>query len=209
MRLKSLRKKFVREVIEKVLEKKFPVVSLSLTSINKLTHLIAILLSARQRDSTVNKSTKALFETCSTTSCFLNLGFEKLNRFLSPIGLNKTKTGYILSLCKLLEQKYNGEVPKTLKSLVSLPGVGPKTALVYLGQMEQKNTFPVDTHVQRLCTKWNLTKKNAKECAPLFTRKNLSKLHLQLLNYGRKICKGKDFSSCLCEICKLKPTYGL
>ena len=139
---------------------------------------------------------------------------------LSEIGSKETKapkkSKAILSLSKVLVEKYKGRVPKDMQSLEELPGVGHKTASVVISQGFGLPAFPVDTHIHRLAQRWGLSKgRNVKETEKdlkkIFPRHLWNKLHLQIIFYGREYCTARGCDGRSCEICnkcypnRLKP----
>ncbi len=107
---------------------------------------------------------------------------------------------------KFLIDKHAGKVPKTFEELEKLPGVGHKTASVVMSQGYGHPAFPVDTHIHRLAQRWGLTNgKNViqteKDLKRLFPEKTWSKLHLQIIYYGREFCKARECYGLTCKIC--------
>ena len=109
-------------------------------------------------------------------------------------------------MSKQLLEEHNGYVPKTFKELENLPGVGHKTASVIMSQGFGIPAFAVDTHIHRLAQRWGLTNgKNViqteKDLKDLFPKKTWSKLHLQIIYYGREFCKARECFGLTCKIC--------
>ena len=107
----------------------------------------------------------------------------------------------------ILVEKYDGKVPKDIKALETLPGVGHKTASVVMSQGFGEPAFPVDTHIHRLAQRWGLTSgKNVKQTEDdlkwLFPKSAWNKLHLQIIFYGRQYCSARGCDGRVCEICK-------
>ena len=115
------------------------------------------------------------------------------------------KSKGIYGLSKMIIEKHNGNVPNNFKDLESFPGVGHKTASVVMSQAFGFPAFPVDTHIHRLMFRWGLTNgKNVetteKDAKRLFPKDRWSKLHLQIIFYGREYCPAKNFNPNDCPI---------
>ena len=119
--------------------------------------LIAVLLSAQCTDERVNQVTPLLFKLANTSFKMTNVPVEKIYNIIRPCGLAPQKSKAIHTLSSILVEKYNGEVPKDIKALETLPGVGHKTASVVMSQGFGEPAFPVDTHIHRLAQRWGLT----------------------------------------------------
>lgn len=155
--------------------------------------LIAVMLSAQATDVSVNKVTDKLFLAASTPLQMLNLGEEKLKGYIKSIGLFNTKAANIIKTVQKLMTDFNGEVPKTLAELESLPGVGRKTANVILNTAFGKETIAVDTHIFRVANRIGL----AQGKTPLEIELKLLKIipaqfrkdaHHWLILHGRYVC---------------------
>lgn len=172
---------------------------------NSFTCLIAVILSARTTDKQVNKATEILFQKISTPEDILKLGLSQLTAYIQTIGLYTTKAKHIMETCTILIERYNSQIPTTREELETLPGVGRKTANVVLNEIFKQPTFPVDTHVFRVCNRLGIT--SAKN--PLQTEEQLQRivpaiyrLHAahNLVLHGRYVCKARKP---LCEQCPL------
>ncbi|WP_370545310.1 endonuclease III [Chlamydia sp. 17-3921] len=168
--------------------------------------LIAILLSGNSTDKAVNTVIPLLFKTAPNALSMASLPIETLYKLIAPCGLGQRKSLYIQKLAKILIQKYNGEPPAEMSLLTQLPGVGRKTASVFLGIIYNKPTFPVDTHILRLAQRWEITKKKSpsaaeKDLTLFFENNNTPKLHLQLIHYARKFCPALHHKITNCPIC--------
>lgn len=187
------------------LHQKYPNPKPSLNFTGVFDFLVAVMLSAQCTDVRVNKTTPLLFPKYDSPEKMLILGETKLREIIKPCGFFNTKAANIIKLSELLVAKYNGEVPDNMEELVSLPGVGRKTASVVLSQFFNKYAFPVDTHVFRVANRLGITKsKNPVETERQICKKVDKKywhdLHLQLIFHGREICKARKP---LCQICPL------
>ena len=114
-----------------------------LNSVNEFTFLVAVVLSAQTTDKAVNLATAELFKLADTPQKMLVLGQEKLISFIKPVGLYKNKSANILALCKKLISDFDSKVPQSREELMSLPGVGRKTANVVLNVLFKKPVMPV------------------------------------------------------------------
>jgi len=120
--------------------------------------------------------------------------------------LGPKKSKAIKRLSKILVTEYDSKVPEDIQKLEKLPGVGHKTASVVISQGFGIPAFPVDTHIHRLAQRWGLTSgKNVvqteKDLKRIFPKKIWSKLHLQIIFYGREYCKARDCYGLSCKIC--------
>ena len=188
------------------LNKFYPKTLIPLKHKNIFTLLISVLLSAQCTDKNVNNVTKDIYPQYYKPEHFVKLGRKKIERLIKSIGLfrNKAKSVYFLS--KQLIDKHGGKVPKNFQDLENLHGVGHKTASVIMSQKFGIPAFPVDTHIHRLAQRWGLTNgKNViqteKDLKRLFPKKSWSKLHLQIIYYGREYCKARECYGVTCKIC--------
>lgn len=168
--------------------------------------LVAVILSAQCTDKRVNLVTKELFKTYKTPNDFLKLKQEELETLIHSCGFYKNKAKAILSASRDIETKFNGNVPKNMEDLLSLSGVGRKTANVVLSEGFKQDAIAVDTHVFRVSHRLDLssgkTPINVEEDLKEEFDKNLwSSLHLYLVLFGRYYCKSIKPE---CEICELK-----
>ncbi len=174
--------------------------------------LIAVMLSAQCTDKRVNQVTRVLFKKYNTPNQFANLDLLELEELIRPCGFYHNKAKNIIECSKMLCEKFNGEVPNNFNSLVSLPGVGRKTANVMLIVAFNTPAIPVDTHIFRVSNRIGLANaKTEQECesqlAELFkTEKHLwHKLHHLILLFGRYNCKAikPQCSNCILkDYCK-------
>lgn len=124
---------------------------------NHYTLLVAVVLSAQSTDVGVNKATKALFAVADTPEKMLVLGEVALKKYINTIGLYNGKARNIIALSEILLKKFNGEIPRDLEKLQSLPGVGRKTANVVMNCAFGEATIAVDTHVFRVANRIGFT----------------------------------------------------
>ena len=171
--------------------------------------LVAVILSAQCTDERVNIVTAKLFEKHSTPQTMLNLSQKELEKYIFSCGFYRMKAEHILSASKDIMEKFNGEVPNTVESLMTLAGVGKKTANVVYSVAFGGDAIAVDTHVFRVSNRLGL----AKGKTPLEVEAGLqkaipksdwSKAHHWLIWHGRKVCHSQkpDCENCtLCEVC--------
>jgi endonuclease-3 len=176
---------------------------IELNYINHFTLLVAIVLSARTTDVSVNKITKELFKIVDSPEKMLNLGQSELRKCISSIGLYNSKAKNILGLCKILIEQYDSKVPGSFDDLISLPGVGRKSANVFLNSGLGIPTLAVDTHVFRVSNRVGLVKekdvfKTEQSLLNIIPEKYLLYAHHWLVLHGRYICKALKP---LCETC--------
>lgn len=194
--------------IQEILNSLFPSPAIPLYHLDPFTLLIAVLLSAQCTDERVNKVTKNLFALASTPEKMASLPVEEIEKIIHTCGLYKTKSKAISSLSQTLLTKFEGQVPKTLEELESLPGVGHKTASVVMIQAFGTPAFPVDTHIHRLAKRWGLSSgKNVvqteEDLKKVFPKEDWAKVHLQMIYYARKYCPAKGHQIANCPICSL------
>ena len=190
----------------KILNEIYPKITVPLKSRNVFTLLISVLLSAQCTDINVNKVTKDIYPKYFKPEHFVKLGRKKIEKLIKKIGIFRVKAKSIYLMSKQVLEKHKGKVPKTFEELEKLPGVGHKTASVVMSQGFGYPAFAVDTHIHRLAQRWGLTNgKNVvqteKDLKRIFPKKTWSKLHLQIIFYGREYCKARDCYGLSCKIC--------
>ena len=169
--------------------------------------LIAVVLSAQTTDKSVNQVTPALFNRYQTIEDLANADVKDVEEIIKSIGLYKNKAKNIVLLAKELVSKYNDKVPNDKDALVTLPGVGVKTAGVTRLELFNEAELPVDTHVARIAKRLKFASKNdeplviEKKLKKVFPKEKWSKLHHQFIHFGRYICTAKNPQ---CENCKIK-----
>jgi endonuclease III len=195
------------------LEKIHPDAKLDLDFTNPLELLIALILAAQARDDLVNKVTVELFKTNRTVADYANLPLEKLESQISRINFYRNKAKSIHNCCKELVEGFGGKVPDNLDDLVSLPGVGRKTANIVLGNGFGQQTIGVDTHVMRLSQRLGLTTKTdpdkieADLTAIVPVKQRVRFCHL-MQYHGRRVCLAKKPKCPECTIEDLCPYPG-
>jgi len=178
--------------------------------INPYTLLVAVVLSAQATDASVNIATGPLFRTIRTPKQMIDLGEERLREAIKTIGLFNTKAKNVIALSRSLIDEYGGEVPHTRDELLTLPGVGRKTANVVLNTAFGEETFAVDTHVFRVCNRTKLAPGKTPEEVEAKLDRVVPKpfrrdAHHWLILHGRYICKARLPECWRCPVIDLCP----
>lgn len=174
--------------------------------------LIATMLSAQCTDARVNIVTKDLFVKYPSVEAFAAADLKELEQDIHSTGFYHNKAKNIIACCKDLMEKYNGEVPSGIDELTSLAGVGRKTANVIRGNIFHEPSIVVDTHVKRISLKLGITKSDDPVKAEQELMKVLPKDHwilynIQLITFGREICKAPTPKCDECFLTDLCPSY--
>jgi len=161
------------------------------------TLLVAVVLSAQATDKSVNLATRKLYEVADTPEKILSLGEEGLIPYIKSIGLYKSKARHVIALSQKLISDFNGQVPRDREKLMSLPGVGRKTANVVLNVVWGEHTMPVDTHLLRIAPKIGLAEGNTPEKVEksLLERipdEFMEHAHHWLILHGRYVCTARS-----------------
>ena len=161
------------------------------------TLLVAVVLSAQATDKSVNIATRELYKVADTPQKILALGEEGLISYIKSIGLYKSKARHVIGLCSKLLSDFNGQVPRSREDLMSLPGVGRKTANVVLNVVWGEHTMPVDTHLLRICPKIGLAEgdtpeKVEKSLLERIPDEFMEHAHHWLILHGRYVCKARN-----------------
>lgn len=174
--------------------------------------LIAVILSAQCTDARVNIVTKDLFMKYDSLKKFANADLKELEMDIRPTGFYHNKAKNIIGCAKRLVEVYGGEVPSELSDLLTLPGVGRKTANVIRGNIYNEPSIVVDTHVKRISNRLGFTKEQDPEKIEFELMRKLPKDHwilynIQIISFGRNICfaRSPKCSECfLYDLCKAK-----
>ena len=201
-----MRRQEKAERILRQLEELYPEPPIPLDHTGPFSLLVAVLLSAQTTDARVNIVTPALFERAPDPATMATLSVEEILGFIRTCGLAPTKAKNIKRLAELLLERHGGEVPSTLEELEALPGVGHKTASVVVAQCFGEPAFPVDTHIHRLAARWGLSKgttveRTEADLKAVFPRETWSKVHLQIIFFGREHCPARFHDLEQCPIC--------
>lgn len=187
-----------------------PAPTTELIATNNYTLLVSVVLSAQATDKSVNKATESLYKIVDTPQKMLELGEEGLIEYIKSIGLYKNKAKNVIALSKILIEKFNSEIPKTREDLMSLPGVGRKTANVILNVVYGKKTMPVDTHLLRISPRIGLSfgttpESIEKDLLKIIPDEYMQHAHHWLILHGRYVCTARNpkCSECLIkDICQ-------
>jgi endonuclease-3 len=204
----SKKSKLVRaEQIYSRLEAAYPEAKCALHFQTPLQLLIATILSAQSTDKTVNTVTPALFKRYKTAKDFAGAKPEELETMVHSTGFFRNKAKSVQGACRMIVEKYGGEVPKTMEDLLELPGVARKTANVVLGvAFEKAEGVVVDTHVQRISGRLDFTREERPEkieedLMKLFPRERWIHLAHLLIHHGRAVCAARKPK---CEQCPVE-----
>ena len=190
------KKEVMAEIIRK-LKKEYPVLKSALNFSSPFELLAATILSAQTTDVHVNKVTETLFKKYKSVKDFANADPATLEKDVSSVNFYRNKARNIQNAARIIIEKFNGEVPRTMEDLISLPGVARKTANIVLynvfGIIEG---IAVDTHVMRLAGRLGLTKnedpvKIEKDLMEIVPKKEWGNITHLLIFHGRKICQAK------------------
>ena len=190
------------------LQKRYPDAHCALHYDTPFQLLVATILSAQSTDVGVNKATPALFKTFSTPEAFAAVTPEEIEPHIATIGLFRNKAKAIQVSAKRIVDTYDGEVPDSMESLLTLRGVARKTANVVLGNAFNKNEgVVVDTHVGRLAQRFGLTKETTpvkieRDLMSLFPTEQWTILSHLLVRHGREVCKKRGGSCSSDSICQ-------
>lgn len=188
------------------LRKAYPDATCSLDFETPIQLVVAVMLSAQCTDERVNKTTPELFERCKTIEDFANIDIEELEKIIHPCGFYKNKAKNIKLCAKQVLEKFNGIVPDTMEELITLAGVGRKSANVILLEVFGKaEGIAVDTHAKRISNLMGLSDKKEPEkieqdLIKIFPKEDLKDINHLLVWHGRNTCIARKPQ---CEICKI------
>ena len=185
---------------------KRPIVGTFATGKNALFKiLISTVLSLRTKDKTTEEASRRLFQAAQTPDELLKLDIPEIEKLIYPVGFYHTKARNLIQICQQLNTRFGGQVPDEMDSLLSLPGVGRKTANLVLTVGHGKEGICVDTHVHRISNRWGLVKTKTPEETEMALRKALPKRYWieyndLLVAFGQNHCVPV---SPFCSTCKL------
>ncbi|MFE2044314.1 endonuclease III [Streptomyces sp. NPDC059477] len=199
--------------IDRELAEVYPYAHPELDFENPFQLLVATVLSAQTTDLRVNQTTPALFAKYPTPEDLAAANPDEVEEILRPTGFFRAKTKSVIGLSKGLTEKFGGEVPGRLEDLVTLPGVGRKTAFVVLGNAFGRPGITVDTHFQRLVRRWRWTEETDPDkieaaVGALFPKSEWTMLSHHVIFHGRRICHARKPACGACPIAPLCPAYG-
>jgi endonuclease-3 len=181
---------------------------------NPLELLVATVLSAQTTDKKVNEVTPVLFARYRTAADYAGADREALEEVLRPTGFYRAKARSVSGLGAALVERFGGEVPPKMADLVTLPGVGRKTASVVLGHAFDVPALPVDTHVGRLSRRLGFTTEDdpvavESDLAAMLPRKEWTSTSDRLIFHGRRVCHARRPACGACGVSALCPSFGL
>ena len=193
-----------------ILKKRFPNVGIALNHTNPLELLIATILSAQCTDARVNIVTKDLFKKYTRAEDWAQAELGQIEQDIRSTGFYRNKAVNIRGACQRVLDEYNGTVPDTMEELVTLPGVGRKTANCVLGNAFGRPAIMCDTHVIRLSRRLQLSPNSDPvklefDLADIIPKKEWTRFCHLLINHGRNICKARKPDCPACPIAKYCP----
>jgi len=199
--------------IDKILAQTYPDAHCELNFENAFQLLVATVLSAQTTDVRVNLTVPALFAKYPTPEDLAAADPEDVETILKPTGFFRAKTRSVMGLSAELRDRFDGEVPHTLEELVTLPGVGRKTANVVLGNAFGVPGITVDTHFGRLARRFGWTtslepEKVEQEVGELIPKRDWTLLSHRLIWHGRRICHARKPACGVCPVARLCPSFG-
>ncbi|ARF59640.1 endonuclease III [Streptomyces gilvosporeus] len=199
--------------INRELAELYPYAHPELDFTNPFELLVATVLSAQTTDLRVNQTTPRLFARCPTPEDMAAMPPEELEELIRPTGFFRAKTKSLLGLSAALRDRFDGKVPGRLEDLVTLPGVGRKTANVVLGNAFGVPGITVDTHFGRLARRFGWTtaedaEKVEADVAAIFPKSEWTMLSHRVVFHGRRVCHSRKPACGACAIAPLCPAYG-
>lgn len=202
------------KAIYRVLSKTYPVVRCELDFTNNFELIVATVLSAQCTDKRVNTVTPKLFKKFGTPKKMAGAHIIDIEEIIQPLGFFHTKARSIQGLSQKILSEFGGEVPNNVDNLITLPGVGRKTANVVLGYGFGIPGITVDTHFGRLARRFGWTEsddpvKVEKEVGGLIAQKEWTNLSGRLILHGRRVCFARKPACAACPLANLCPSYGI
>lgn len=203
--------KVIKEQMLAILEEHYHDTSTALEYSTPFELLIAVVLSAQCTDKRVNVITARLFPDYNTPDKIWNMGQEKLEAYIRDCGLFRSKARNIMATCEILCKEYDGQVPDKFEQLLTLPGVGRKTANVVLSQLFNIPAIAVDTHVFRVSNRLGLAKGEnvlavEEGLMKAIPKDKWSDAHHWLIWHGRKVCKARKPACDICPLAQVCPS---
>jgi endonuclease-3 len=198
----------------RVLTKSYPNVRCELDFKNPFQLLVATVLSAQCTDKRVNQTTPALFKKYKSIKKMAKADLGDIERFVKSTGFFRAKAKNIKLLSEKIMNDFDGQVPDRLEDLITLPGVGRKTANVVLGHAFNTPGITVDTHFGRLSRRFGWSKSNDPvkvefEVGDLISQKEWTNLSQRLIWHGRRVCHSRKPACGACSLSKLCPSFGI
>jgi endonuclease-3 len=198
----------------RVLTKSYPNVKCELDFDNPFQLLVATVLSAQCTDKRVNQTTPALFKKYRSIKKIASADIDDIEKLVKSTGFFRAKAKNIKSLSEKIINDFDGQVPERLEDLITLPGVGRKTANVVLGHAFNTPGITVDTHFGRLSRRFGWSKSNDPvkvefEVGDLIPQKEWTNLSQRLIWHGRRVCHSRKPACGACSLSKLCPSFGI
>jgi len=214
MGAKLAKKEESAKAIYRILTKRYPNVTCELDFKDPLQLLVATVLSAQCTDKRVNAVTPALFKRYRKVEDFAGANLRELQSIIKSTGFYRAKAKNIKGLAMKIVKDYGGEVPDNLDQLVTLPGVGRKTANVVLGHAFNTPGITVDTHFGRLSRRFGWTKESDPvkvefAVAKIIPEKEWTNLSQRMIWHGRRICHSRKPACGACPLAELCPSFGI
>lgn len=192
--------------IAAILDELFPAPAIPLVHQDAFQLLVATILSAQCTDARVNLVTPRLFARAADAAAMARLRPAQIRTFIKTCGLAPSKAKNLSAMSRALVATHGGRVPRDFAALEQLAGVGHKTASVVMAQAFGEPAFPVDTHIHRLASRWQLSRARTVEdtehdLKQLFPRDRWNVLHLQIIYFGRTYCPARGHVPASCPIC--------
>ncbi len=199
--------------INRELARLYPDARIELNFTSPLELLVATILSAQTTDHGVNQVTQVLFRRYPMAADYAGADQAELEKLIQPTGYFRSKARSLISLGRALCDRFGGEVPDTMEQLVTLPGVGRKTASVVLGDAFGKPAITVDTHFARLARRFGWTAqtdpdKIEQDVAALLPRGEWTAASHRIIWHGRRVCHARRPACGACGIARLCPSFG-
>jgi endonuclease-3 len=200
--------------IDRTLQQTYPDAHCELDFSSPLQLLVATVLSAQCTDKKVNEVTPAVFARYRTAADYAAADRAQLEEMIRPTGFFRAKTNSLITLGEALAERYGGEVPARLDDLVTLPGVGRKTANVVLGNAFGVPGITVDTHFGRLSRRFGWASEDdpvkvEHEVGSLFEKRDWTGLSHRLIWHGRRVCHSRRPACGACPVARWCPSYGI
>lgn len=200
--------------IYRILTKTYPEIRCELDFKNPLELIVAVVLSAQCTDKRVNQITPALFRKYKSAAGYARAPLPEIEEYIFSAGFYHAKARHLKGLGTKLVEEFDGEVPATLEELITLPGVGRKTANVVLGHAFNIPGITVDTHFGRLSRRfeWTTSMDPVKvefEVGDLIPQKEWTNLSQRMIWHGRRICHSRKPACGACPVAKICPSVGI
>ena len=200
--------------IYRILTKTYPEIHCELDFKNPLQLIVAVVLSAQCTDKRVNTLTPALFRKYKNAEDYAKAPLAEIEEYIFSAGFHHAKARHLKGLGRKLVEEFNSEVPSSLEELITLPGVGRKTANVVLGHAFGIPGITVDTHFGRLSRRfgWTTSQDPVKvehEVGALIPQKEWTNLSQRMIWHGRRICHSRKPACGACPVAKICPSVGI